>query len=123
MGWSWSLWICQSMVCQIGYVRGDAQDGVIADKQVTAPLESKTVANAKYVDNYVYISHDPEAADAECNSLAYSLTDKGLVVHECFTAAPPCTFAGIDFDGAHCQSFSQKRMETCPCYQISLDSR
>ena len=110
MGWSWSLWICQSMLVHTGSVRGDARTSAIADKQVTEPLGTKNSIHAKYVDNFLYISHDPETADRDNNSLTNTLCAQGLVVHEGFSACTSCTFAGIEFDGIlHTARVSRKR--------------
>ena len=80
-------------------MRGDQGLNAIADKTVTVPALTKNTLHAKYVDDFMYVSHDPRIADQECSSMTEALNSEGLIVHECFSACTSCTFAGIDFDG------------------------
>eukprot|EP00973_Karenia_brevis_P005274 721987-Karenia_brevis.AAC.1 len=60
------------------------ENDIIADRSPTIPLHSKDVRHAKYVDNFMSISHDPHSCDADNNRLVCALEDKGFKIHEQF---------------------------------------
>ena len=70
MGWSWSLWFCQSLVEQVGRVSGQSDIDKIADRTSHPQLLPQTVEHAKYVDNFISLGHDPNSV---------SLSEKGHV--------------------------------------------
>ena len=99
MGWSWSLLICQRVHEFQGECIGQSRDDHILDRSAGATLSTKNTLHAKYVDNFLCISHDPNNSKIEANKLESQLNSKSLVVHEVFGPDQTATFAGLDFDG------------------------
>ena len=100
MGWSWSLWLCQSVHERAGELGGLSDSTPILDKKTPVPLDSHDSQHAIYVDNFLVLGHDPHVVQSVANSHSNYLTDvTGLVVHENVDACCSSTFAGLDIDG------------------------
>ena len=99
MGWSWSLWFCQSIIEEVGRCSGHSDNNMVADRKSHTQLTCNSVLHAKYVDNFISFGHDPNTVGLANQSIVTSLNDLNLKVHEEFDVTTNTTFCGIDFDG------------------------
>ena len=99
MGWSWALWICQMLHEQIGRTAGQDDCDQIADYTIPRPLTTRDSRQGKYVDNFLTMSHDPQASALSASALRAGLENAGLSCHEQEEASLQVTFACLDFDG------------------------
>lgn len=111
MGWSWSLWCCQKAHEGAGVAVEQCDNDLICDRNPNSPLTQRNFKHAKYVDNFLVASHDPELCAFEANKLESKLGSHGFLVHELLGPRTQATFAGIDFDGvAHTAKISPNRV-------------
>ena len=110
MGWSWSLWICQMVHEQMGIESEQSDVDKIVDQSPPPPLQSHNILHAKYVDNFLVMSHNPAEVERSCNTLTNKLNSHQLRVHECFGPVTSCSFVGLEFDGLkHTVRVSKRR--------------
>lgn len=78
---------------------GQGADDHLLDRRAPPPLTSRNVLHAKYVDNFLSISHDPYTCVSSNNALSNRLNDSNLLVHEAFGPVTSGTFVGLHIDG------------------------
>ncbi|CAK0824773.1 unnamed protein product, partial [Prorocentrum cordatum] len=80
MGWSWALWMCQTVHERIVEQAGASPENRIVDKQVTPDLHR--ACHSQYVDNFIAVSTDASAVRSLVADAIRALEGRGLVVHE-----------------------------------------
>ncbi|CAK0818121.1 unnamed protein product [Prorocentrum cordatum] len=80
MGWSWALWMCQTVHERIVEQAGASPENRIVDKQATPDLHR--ACHSQYVDNFIAVSTDASAVRSLVADAIRALEGRGLVVHE-----------------------------------------
>ena len=111
MGWSWSLWFCQTMHEFLFERHGIPSCMQIQDRRACPPLKGSDVAGAVYVDNFLLASHDPRQLGVVQSKHTACMNQLGLRIHEIAEPSTSITFAGLEFDGsAHTIRVSTSRV-------------
>ena len=79
MGWSWALWICQSVHESIIDRTGLGESSRIRDRRV--PPDA-SVCHTEYVDNLIVLGTDKDQVQYKYDKAVRALKDAGLQVHE-----------------------------------------
>eukprot|EP00438_Fugacium_kawagutii_P023337 Skav200217 [mRNA] locus=scaffold3745:15519:20956:- [translate_table: standard] len=79
MGWTWALYLCQTLHERIVGQVGADDTSRLSDKK---PAPDSTVLHTEYVDNFHVIGTDEEAVTQLSQSGIRALRGTGLVVHE-----------------------------------------
>lgn len=100
VGWSWSLWLCQTMHEHLSGDHGLLVEARLADHACGRALRGSETAHAIYIDNFFVAGHDPATVGQAAARHTAGMNLLGLAIHE--EEGPPSqfTFAGLDFDGA-----------------------
>jgi hypothetical protein len=106
MGWSWSVFFCQSVVENA--VRAEVGDFIIQDKSpglvlkhpkdLKAPAHAATLIGAAYGDIFLVEGLDPVEVNNANGRIQNRLTQAGLLVHEIEEASTSSEFIGLAFD-------------------------
>ena len=52
MGRTWSLWLCQMVIEELGRQTRQTDEDMIADQNIARPMKTHDVRHGKYVDNF-----------------------------------------------------------------------
>ena len=97
MGWTWSLYFCQSMV-ETAVRRSGFPDGrLVKDRHTTPDVRSGEVA-AVYVDGVAVLGTDSDMVDQRCRDVTRSLQDHGLICKGVERSGGLQKFTGLHFD-------------------------
>ncbi len=100
MGWTWSLWYCQTMHEHLLAHHGIPRDIQVQDRKALAPLSGSEICGAIYVDNFMVVGHDPQTVGLAHSQHVNRMNDLGLHIHEEADVSTTMSFAGLEFDGA-----------------------
>ena len=98
MGWSWSLYFCQHIVCGAVAQAGVRTDQLFLDRQPCPNLADQSVGVATYVDNVGVLGTDSAAVNVEARKVLNALENNGLSCKGLYEAGVDHHFLGLDFD-------------------------
>ena len=98
MGWSWSLWICQSLHEQLAREAGTDSNYCILDRKPCPPLEPSKTKHALYVDMFLFLGRNAESVGSDCDRHSNHLRNNGHEIHEDFGPCTEATFSSLDFN-------------------------
>ena len=98
MGWSWSLWICQSLHEQLAREAGTDSNYCILDRNPCQPLEPSNTKHALYIDNFLFLGRNAESVGSDCDRHSHHLRNNGHEIHEDFGPCTEATFSSLDFN-------------------------
>lgn len=79
MGWSWALFLCQSVHEALALKAGLREENRLRDRQ---PAPRPDVFHTQYVDNMIVMGTDEKKVESSFKSATKVLRDSGLQVHE-----------------------------------------
>ncbi|CAK0823926.1 unnamed protein product, partial [Prorocentrum cordatum] len=97
MGWTWSLYFCQSMVETAVRRSGFPDSRLVRDRHTTLDVRSGKVA-AVYVDGAAILGTDSTMVDQRCQDVTRCLQDHGLICKGVERSGGLQKFTGLNFD-------------------------
>ena len=94
MGWSWALWLCQTLHEKLVLKAGANDSNRLADKK---PVPEGNVLHTEYVDNFHVIGTNHAAVKVLSQSGITALRNAGLIVHEEEESIGSATILGWEF--------------------------
>lgn len=82
MGWSWSLWLCQTMHARLSGDHGLWAEARLADRACGRALRGSETAHAIYVDNFFVAGHYPPTARQATDRHTAGVNRLRLSIHE-----------------------------------------
>ena len=97
MGWSWSLYFCQSMVEAAVIQAGFPHEDLVRDRHAQKAIDTTCLA-AVYVDGVAVLATKPEIANARIQQIKGILESKGLLCKGIVPCEAEQSFTGLCFE-------------------------
>ena len=97
MGWSWALWMCNSVLSHAGRIPGSL---TLRDRSAALTPTDKEAVMSPYVDNGNVIGITKSSVDFTFNRVVEDLEGLGLICHERVDVQDSLQLVGIVFDGS-----------------------
>ena len=99
MGWTHSLYFCQTIHERAVALEGLCEDRKVVEGRVVPPLEEEVAVHAEYVDNFAALALEPDLVRSCMQSVQRRLTSLGLPVHDIENATSKTKLLGWQIDG------------------------
>lgn len=107
MGWTWALWLCQTLHERIVGLAGADDSFRLSDKK---PAPSTAVLHTEYVDNFHVFGTDKQRVSEISQAGIERLRSVGLIVHEEEESVGSANVLGWEFTGSGILKPSRKRL-------------